>query len=52
MLDRILAFLGVVLLVGLSGLAVAASVEVQSVILLFATLIAFTAVAGFNENTR
>lgn len=51
MLDRILAFMGVVLLVGLSGIAVATSVEVQSVLMLFATLIAFNAVAG-SKNTQ
>ncbi len=51
MLDRVLAFMGVVLLVGLSGIAVATSVEVQSVLMLFATLIAFNAVAG-SKNTQ
>lgn len=51
MLDRVLAFMGVVLLVGLSGIAVVTSVEVQSVLMLFATLIAFHAVAG-TKNTQ
>lgn len=51
MLDRVLAFLGVLLLVGLSGLAVANSVEVQSVLMLFATLVAFNAIAG-TKNTQ
>lgn len=46
MLDRVLAFLGILLLVGLSGIAVATSVEVQSVLMLFATLVAFHAVTG------
>ena len=43
MLDRIFAFLGIVLLIGLSGIAVVTSVEVQSVLMLFATLFAFSA---------
>ena len=46
MLDRIFAFFGAVILAGLSGIAVATSVEVQSVLMLFAMLLAYTMIAG------
>ncbi|NOT41276.1 MAG: hypothetical protein HOP13_12360 [Alphaproteobacteria bacterium] len=49
MLDRIFAFLGAVILVGLSGIAVATSIEVQSVLMLFATLLAYSVVASTNK---
>lgn len=46
MLDRIFAFLGLALLGFFSLVAVATSVEVQSVLLLFAALFAYGAVAS------
>ena len=52
MLDRIFAFVGVALLGGLSGIAVATSVEVQSVLMLFATLFAFNAARGSGKPLR
>ncbi|MFM9862146.1 MAG: hypothetical protein ACKVRO_00945 [Micropepsaceae bacterium] len=49
MLDRVFAFMGALLLLGLSGIAIATSVEVQSVLMLFATMVAFNAIAGSNK---
>ncbi len=46
MLDRILAFLGLALLGFFSLVAVVTSVQVQSVLLLFATLFAYSALAS------
>jgi hypothetical protein len=46
MLDRIFAFSALALLGGFSAIAVATSVEVQSVVMLFAALFAFSAVAS------
>ncbi len=52
MLDRVFALMGGLILVGLSGIAIASSVEVQSVLMLFATMIAFNAVAGSNKKSQ
>ena len=51
-LQRLFAFLGAAILIGLCGIALMSSVGAQSVLIMFAAVIALSAVAGSSRRRR